>query len=442
MESFSKDFDAIVVGTGPGGATVARELAKNHKKVLMLEWGDNAVTTGTKLQALKRLGIPGKGVQFTPNLFAVVRGITVGGSSLFYYATAFTPPLDVLNAYGIDISKEIEEVKQEIPVMPLKDELFGPMANRIMESALELGYPWERLPKFIYQDKCRSNCYRCNYGCPYGAKWTARMLVDEAVTDGATLLSDAKVQRVILENKKATGVVFRAKNKQHNVFAPKIIISAGGIGSPVILRASGIKGAGFDYFFDPLISVMGTVKDINGGKEIPMAAGHQFVDDGYFMTDMTIPLGLNMAFAAEVGRFDRMFSHSHTLSIMVKEKDSLGGWLTDSGGVKKKMADIDYKKLDHGYQRAKNILKNAGARHIYKSWYLAAHPGGTVKVGHLVDKNLQTEFENLYVCDASVIPQAWGLPPTFTILGLGKRLAKNLIGVIPDKKKSNEKRSG
>ncbi len=436
MESFPNDLDAIVVGTGPGGATVARELVRNHKKVLMLEWGDNTVTTGTMIQALKRLGMPGKGIQFTPNLFAVVRGITVGGSSIFYYATAFTPPLDTLRSYGIDISSEVEEVKREIPVMPLKDELFGPMAHRIMDSARELGYPWERLPKFIYQDKCMSNCHRCNYGCPYGAKWNARMFVEEAVTEGALLISGTKVQRVIFENKKAAGVVFKAKGKEHNAFAPRIIIAAGGIGSPLILRASGIKGAGFDYFFDPLISVMGTIKDIDGGKEIPMAAGHHFTEDGYFMTDMTLPLGLNMAFAAEVGRFDRIFSHSHTLSIMVKEKDSLGGSLTDNGGVRKKMADVDYKRLDHGYQRAKNILKNAGARHIYKSWYLAAHPGGTIKVGHLVDKNLQTEYENLYVCDASVIPQAWGLPPTFTILGLGKRLARHLMGVMSQGKKT------
>jgi choline dehydrogenase-like flavoprotein len=37
-------------------------------------------------------------------------------------------------------------------------------------------------------------------------------------------------------------------------------------------------------------------------------------------------------------------------------------------------------------------------------------------------------IKNLYVCDCSVIPEAWGLPPTATIIGLGKRLAKYLSG--------------
>jgi choline dehydrogenase-like flavoprotein len=39
-----------------------------------------------------------------------------------------------------------------------------------------------------------------------------------------------------------------------------------------------------------------------------------------------------------------------------------------------------------------------------------------------------TQYDNLYVCDCSVIPEAWGVPPTTTIVALGKRLAKYLLG--------------
>jgi hypothetical protein len=39
------------------------------------------------------------------------------------------------------------------------------------------------------------------------------------------------------------------------VFDPRVVISAGGIGSPVILRASGMLEAGYDFFFDPLIGL-------------------------------------------------------------------------------------------------------------------------------------------------------------------------------------------
>lgn len=113
---------------------------------------------------------------------------------------------------------------------------------------------------------------------------------------------------------------------------------------------------------------------------------------------------------------------------MVKARDELGGKLTDHGGVRKILDENEKQKLLRGYERAKEILKNAGAKSIFRTLYLAAHPGGTVKVGQIVDSNLMTEYDNLFVCDCSVIPEAWGMPPTTTIIGLGKRLAKYLSG--------------
>jgi choline dehydrogenase-like flavoprotein len=426
MDSTYQQFDAIVVGSGPGGATVARELTRRNKKVLILEWGGNAPIKGTVLQTIAMGGIPFKNVLLTKQLLAMVRGTTTGGSSIFYYGTAFDPPFDMLRKYGVDIADEIDEARNELPIAPLADHLIGPMANRMMASARELGYDWRKLPKFVYQDKCRAGCRRCNYGCPYGAKWNGRMYVEEAVKKGAVLINGVKVKSVIIENNRATGVNYIERGVARKALAPLVVLAAGGIGSPVILRETGIKRAGYDYFFDPLIVVMGAVDDIKGGKEIPMATGIHMAEEGYVMTDMTVPAALYRGFAAEVFRFHRLFSHSRTLSIMVKAKDGLSGRLTDRGGVRKPLTKNDKKKLMKGYSLAKEILRNAGAKNIFKSWYLAAHPGGTAKINDVVDSDLQTEHENLYVCDCSVIPEAWGLPPTLTLIGLGKRLAKNL----------------
>ena len=54
--------------------------------------------------------------------------------------------------------------------------------------------------------------------------------------------------------------------------------------------------------------------------------------------------------------------------------------------------------------------------------------GGSAKIGDVVDSNLATEIDGLFVCDCSVIPEAWGLPPTLTILALASRLARKLAG--------------
>lgn len=355
----AREFDAIVVGTGPGGATVARELCRLGKRVLILEWGGKPVVTGSFRQALRELGMPGRSLFLTGKGIAVVRGITTGGTG-------------------------------------------GPV----------MGF----------------------YGAPsYEAKWNARMFVDEATAGGATLLTEAKVRRVLVEDGTATGVEFTRKGKTERAFAPHVVVAAGGIGSPLILRASGLERAGYDFFYDPLICALGSVGDLKGEQEPPMQAGLLMEDEGYVLTDMSVPAPLYVGMSAQVGRLDRLFAHGRTLQIMIKVRDDLSGRLTRRGGIRKPLTREDRDRLDSGYRRAREILANAGAKHIFRSWCMAAHPGGTVKVGDLLDAELQTEYENLYVCDASVIPEPWGRPPTLTLIGLGKRLARHLaVPLLPD----------
>jgi choline dehydrogenase-like flavoprotein len=426
MEWQKINFDAIIIGSGPGGATVANELSKSGKKVLVLERGHGKPLDGSFLQGFTMGMIPGRNLLFTQQLLSVIRGITVGGSSILYYACAFDPPFEMFDSYGINIRNEIEELKQELPIAPLSDDLTGPAANRIMQSAKDLGYDWQKIPKLVYQDKCRPNCDKCLLGCPYSAKWTARMFIEEACTRGAILLSNATAKRIITKRGAAKGVAFSTKGREHQVFSPLIVLAAGGIGTPPLLLSAGIKNAGYAFFFDPLITVMGSVRDMKGGKEFPMATGFLDEDEGYVMTDLIWPKFFYWLFTSQVFRLDRLAAHKNTLSIMIKVKDNLGGYLTSRGGVRKRLSDSDRKKLKRGYQVAKKILKNAGARNIYKTWYFAAHPGGTSKINDVVDVNLKTEIDNLYVCDCSVIPESWGLPPALTLLSLGKRLAKHL----------------
>ncbi|HON79568.1 MAG TPA: GMC family oxidoreductase N-terminal domain-containing protein [Spirochaetota bacterium] len=440
-------FDAIVAGSGPGGATVAKELAKQGKKVLLLEWGSgediSAGIVKRLWQAVKWLGIPGRGLLFTTGFLGMVRGICKGGSSVFYYASCFKVPHDMLKRHGIDVTAEEKEARKELPIGVLKDEMMTPMASKLMKCACDLGYPWKKIEKFMYQDKWSPGYPFGYYGDPGGVKWSARMQVDDAVARGAVFLDRARVKHVVIRDGKAEGVVFKRGGREYSVFGSKIIIAAGGIGTPVILRASGMEKAGYDFFYDPLISVCGVVKDITARRdEIPMSGGFHNEEEGYVMTDMALPYMIDAGFSAEVFRFHRIFSRKKTLRIMVKIRDSLGGKLTDSGGVRKGLAPEDRMKLDRGYEAARKILEKAGARGIFRTWYLAAHPGGTVKIGDLLDSNLRTEYENLYVCDCSVIPEPWGLPPVMTLVCLGKRLAKHLAGGEVKKKSPAKKAAG
>jgi choline dehydrogenase-like flavoprotein len=174
-----------------------------------------------------------------------------------------------------------------------------------------------------------------------------------------------------------------------------------------------------------VVAVMGSVDGLDGGAEVPMATGMRLDADGISLADLTLPRPMYQGFTAQVGRFDRLFAHSRTLSLMVKIRDEIGGSVGPRWADKTLQA-ADRKKLDAGVGIAREVLAACGAKHVFKTWHFAAHPGGSVRIGDGVDSNLQAKAHGLYVCDASVIPQAWGLPPTLTLLALGKRLGSYL----------------
>jgi choline dehydrogenase-like flavoprotein len=418
-------YDVIIVGSGPGGATVAREMARTGLRVLILEQGSAAPLKGSLGQMASMAAIPGRGAFFNQDASLLVSGVTAGGSSAINYATAMAPPLPMFAAYGIDLAPALAALRAELPIAPLPDHLIGPMAKRLMQAATALGHDWHKLDKMIYPDLCRTGCWRCTYGCPFGAKWTARNFIDEAVSNGAEFRSHAKVQRVIIKNGRAAGVAFSHNNQQRKEFGHKIILAGGGIGSPRLLHASGIAERSAQHFSDPVIAVMGSVDDLDGGAEVPMAAGMHLQQDGIMLADMTLPRSMYQAFAMQVGRIDRLFAHRKTLTMMVKIRDEIGGSIGPQW-VNKKLQSADQVKFKHGLGLAYEIMEKTGAKHIFRSWHFAAHPGGSVRIGAGVDSNLQTSVEDLYVCDASVIPEAWGLPPTLSLLCLGKRLAAHL----------------
>ena len=422
-------FDVIVVGTGPGGASVARELARGGASVLMLEQGSAAPLRGSLGQMAAMAAVPGKGAFIHRDASLLVRAITLGGTSTINFATAAPPPGAMFAAHGIDLGPALQDLRAELPMAPLPDSLVGPMAARIMAAARALGLDWRKLDKMIRPQACRSGCWRCVTGCPFGAKWTARDFVDEALAHGAQLRDRARVTRVLVEDGRAVGVQVEINGDTQQLRSGRVVLAAGGIGSPRLLRASGLLAQPASFFSDPVVAVMGSVDDMAedevGGAEVPMAAGASWLEDGVALADLTLPRAMYQAFALQAGRVDRLLAHRRTLSIMVKIRDGIGGRIGQRW-VDKALLPADREKFGKGIATARAILRQAGAHHVFDSHHFAAHPGGSLPIGGQVDARLQTATPGLYVCDASVIPQPWGLPPTLTLLALGKRLGQEL----------------
>ena len=125
---------------------------------------------------------------------------------------------------------------------------------------------------------------------------------------------------------------------------------------------------------------------------------------------------------------DEKVTDKDIFSIMVKTSDECQGYVDENGDVVKINTIQDIRYLAEGTATAGMILERMGVdpNTIGSTVYRGAHPGGTAKIGEIVNSNLETEIKGLYVCDASVLPISPGKPPILTILALAKRLADYL----------------
>uniref|UniRef100_UPI00263253D2 GMC oxidoreductase n=1 Tax=Acidocella sp. TaxID=50710 RepID=UPI00263253D2 len=81
-----------------------------------------------------------------------------------------------------------------------------------------------------------------------------------------------------------------------------------------------------------------------------------------------------------------------------------------------------------GVAQARALLAQAGGGRAFLSPWVAAHPGGSARLGHVLDARLTCrDVTNLHVCDAAALPEPWGLPPTLTVLALARYLAHSVL---------------
>ena len=415
----------IIVGSGPGGATVARGLANRGEDVLILERGAYHKRIGTwptMFRMMDRMGML-TSVEGT----MMVRLLTVGGSTVTFCGVALPPPPWLKERHGIDLSPYVQETQQELGLAPLPERLLGEGALRVQEAARKEGLDWNPLPKFIDPELCDLSCPKCMIGCTKGAKWTAREYVEDALGGGARLRTRMKVEAVLSDGGRVTGVRGSGPSGPFEAEADRVVLSAGGIGTAVIMQASGFSDAGRGFFIDPLQLTTAISPWQGSSHDIPMTCGTtDLADEGIIMTDVIDPWPLYMFGLAMGGpRSPRYFlRYPRTLSIMTKARDPLTGSISADGTVSKPFGAKEQAMLRRGSQIASSILRRAGCdtSTIQLAAPRGAHPGGTVRIDDMLDRDLQTSVAGLFVCDASVLPEPCGWPPVLTIISLAKRL--------------------
>ena len=394
--------NVLVVGSGAAGGTVARELSKNGISVTIIEKGPATKVKNAYMEYI----IQNVGTELSNT-------VCLGGTTLVTLGNGVKDCADDFKDFGIDLNPEFEEIERELFVSHLPDSHFGDGTKKIMESAESIGFEVEKMPKFIDPNLCKP-CGKCALGCPQDAKWTSMTFIEEAEKYGAKVIENTPVTDIIVSEGKVRGV----KSYEEIFEADIVILAAGAIETPRLLQKIGIN-AGHNLFVDTFVTVGGILENIKFNTELQMNAiikFDNFIIGPHFTEVLVNDLNVHNARKKDV------------IGLMVMIKDESSGKVTPDEIIKLNTGN-DLARLAQGSAIASSILIEAGVdpKTIVSTHARGAHLGGTAPIGDVVNKNLQTEVEGLYVGDASVFPKAPGAPPVLTIIALAKRLANHVM---------------
>ena len=277
-------WDAIVIGSGFGGAMAAHELVRAGQRVLMLERG------GWVARGPQNWGASGVGLTTphytTESAYDVTSGHRrysagswhcVGGQSVFYGCASFRfrerdfePAAEIVGdsdaawPFGYDVMEpyyaraerllgvageggvDPTEPPRSTPY-PQRPAPLSPSAQVIADAARRLGLRPFRIPLAIsYQPREHGRgCMRCGtcdgYACAAEAKNDiATAIIPTLIASGMTLRANTVCVRLVTEGSRVSAVecVDRVTGERYRVSATRIVLGAGALATPHLLLAS------------------------------------------------------------------------------------------------------------------------------------------------------------------------------------------------------------
>jgi len=250
-----KDFDVVIVGSGAGGGTVAKELAplcRDGLTIAVLEWGSRLKEdeyTGREVEMADRLYVDAGGFLTHDRTMTLAFGRAYGGSTVVYTGTSLTMPEATLRRWNVDglthddLARRSQKYLGENHVHPLEPADINDNNRLFAEACRALGYRVEQFP--INVRGCRGSGL-CNLGCPNAAKMgTHRVQLPEAERQGVTVVTNCRVSRIEDRTLHATvtdpgfGHPSAWEPGEYRVRAKIVVVAAGAVNSPALLLRSG-----------------------------------------------------------------------------------------------------------------------------------------------------------------------------------------------------------
>lgn len=251
------EYDIVIIGSGAGGGTVAKELSllcKKGAKIALIEWGghfEKKDNTRHEIEMAQKYYFDFGGFQTTSQDLTLAFAKAVGGSTTVYTGTSLTAPQEVFDRWsvsGLDLADMGPRYKKYI----LENNVHLNAENELNENntffrdaCQKLGWSVRQFP--VNTRQC-IGLGTCNLGCAIHAKQgTALVQIPEAVKNGVQLIPFCHALKI--EDHDVVAQVlppeFNLKPSplpvgNYRFRAKKIVVCGGAMNStPLLLRSFG-----------------------------------------------------------------------------------------------------------------------------------------------------------------------------------------------------------
>lgn len=457
--------EILVIGSGAGGAVTAALLAEAGRDVLIVEEGPWATPGDVESFSMGEMMTRYRNHGLTAALgnpgISYAEGRCVGGSTevnsgLYrrlpdYLSTAWADTYRIADFEPGVLADAATEVEDFLDITTLPGEV--PTASaKIAEGADALGW---RSTEFA-----RAFSYAAD---GTATKQTmARTYVPRAVAAGATVVPDTRIDRLETRDgrfRAALGVsTADGGTEPVRIEADAVFVCGGAVQTPFLLQRSGFRrGIGGGLRFHPTVKVAARFTEAMDHGEVPM---HRIMEFGPHLTiggSASRRGHVALALADTSLPFDEALADWENVAVYYAAIRGGGGRVVHLPGVKSPvvfyaMSEADMSRLARGLLHLGSALFAAGATELYPSivggpilrnpddlarWWealsrsranvMTVHLTSTVRMGE--DPRLAAAdsygrlrgTENLFVNDASLLPDAPGVNPQAAIMMLATR---------------------